>query len=144
MIKNISQKGENKTGWYEFDSVAKVHTTNELHRLMNKQISTVTVIGHDGNTSTPKYKGDIYLPHNGNTVCLRNVLYHRTYSNLISGLKVLKVSTIEFGEMVILKHGPDVVYDMERTPERWWVKLDNLGPGGKKVLIREVATDIQK
>ena len=61
-IDDIPPKGEDKTGWYEFDSGAQAHTTNELHRLTNKQPSTVMVTDHDGNITTPEYKGDIYLP----------------------------------------------------------------------------------
>ena len=59
-----------KKGWYEFDSGAQAHTTNELHRLIDKRQSTAKVMGHDGSTTTPVYEEDIYLPHNGNTVRL--------------------------------------------------------------------------
>lgn len=98
------------TGLYKFDSGAQAHTTNELHRLINKRPSTAKVTEHDGSITTPTYEGDIYLPHNGNTIRLRNVLYHPQYSNLISRHKLTKVCTIEVGERVILKHGQDVVY----------------------------------
>ena len=136
-IKLISHKN----GWYEFDSGAQAHTTNELHRLVDKRTSSVLVSGHDGHSTKAQYERDIYLPHNGHTIRLRNVLYHPQFSNLVSGLKVAKVCTLQLDkERVRLYHGKDEVYNMERDNTGWWIKPDDLNG----VSIKEVGTDAQK
>ena len=77
----------NRNGWYEYDTGAQVHTTNEKHRLINPRSCTTGIQGHDGHTTQAELIGDIELPHNGQIVVLCNVLYHPTFSNLVSGLK---------------------------------------------------------
>ena len=64
------------SGWYEFNLGAQAHTTNELHRLIDKQPSTAKVIGHDRSITTPEFKGDIYLSNNG-------ILFANTMSSTI-------------------------------------------------------------
>ena len=143
---SIYKLTNNRTGWYEFDSGAQAHTTNELDRLVDKKISIVTVNGHDGHTTQAQYEGNIYLPHNGHTIRLRKVLYHPQFSNLVSGLKVAKVYTLQLSEQrVKLLHGQDEVYDMERDSTGWWIKPDDLGTNGAEELsIMTIGTDIQK
>ena len=80
-----------RPGWYEYNTGAQVHTTNEQNRLLNaKPYTGVGIQGHDGHTTKAELIGDIELPHNGHIVVLRNVLYHPSFSNLISGLRSTK------------------------------------------------------
>ena len=98
----------------------QAHTTNEQHRLYNKRPTSVQVCGHYGDLTTAEYEGDIYLPHNGNTVRISNVLYYTQFSNLVSGLKVTEICTIKLQEnKVTLFHRSDIVYDMERDNTGW-------------------------
>ena len=118
----------NRKGWYEYDTGAQTHTTNEKWRLTNPQPYTNGVQGHDGHITQAELIGDIVLPHNGKNVILRNVLYSPQFSNLISGLRSSKrVSILERADgQATLKIEEKIVYKMEVDSGGLWVKPDDL------------------
>ena len=98
MLKIAGQSSgqNNRIGWYEYDTGAQTHTTNEKWRLTNPQPYTNGVQGHDGHITQAELIGDISLPHNGKNILLRKVLYSPHFSNLTSGLRSTKrVSVLE-------------------------------------------------
>ena len=117
-----------RKGWYEYDTGAQTHTTNEKKRLINPKTYTNGVQGHDGHITQAELIGDICLPHNGNQIILRNVLYSPHFSNLISGLRSAKrVSILERAEgKATLKIEDKTVYQMEVDSNGLWVKPDDL------------------
>ena len=84
--------------------------------------------GHDGHTTKEELIGDIELPHNGYIVVLRNVLYHPSFSNLISGLRSTKhcsVLTRRDGKAV-LSIQDNNVYTMEDDETGLWIKPNDI------------------
>ena len=61
MVK-INKVGNGRTEWYEYDTGAQVHTTNEAHRLLNPQPCNATIQGHDGHNTKAELIGNIELP----------------------------------------------------------------------------------
>ena len=127
MIKAI--QSQRHSGWYEYDTGAQVHTTNERSRLLNARLYTGAGIqGHDGHTTRAELVGDIELPHNRQIVVLRNVLYHPSFSNLISGLRSTKhcsVLTRQDGKAVLSIQERNV-YTMEDDETGLWIKPDDI------------------
>ena len=118
----------NRTGWYEYDTGAQTHTTNEKWRLTNSRTYINGVQGHDGHVTKAELIGDINLPHEGKNIILRNVLYSPQFSNLISGLRSSKrVSVLEQANgKATLRIEDKTVYNMEVDPNGLWVKPDDL------------------
>ena len=84
--------------------------------------------GHDGHTTNAELIGDIELPHNGQVIVLRNVLYHPSFSNLISGLRSTKhcaVLTRQDGKAVLFIQEKNV-YTMEDDETGLWIKPDDI------------------
>ena len=128
MVKVAGQVLNNRTGWYEYDTGAQTHTTNEKNQLINPKPYTYRVQGHDGYTTKAELVGDISLPHNGKNVILRDALYSPQCSNLISGLRSSKkVSVLERANgQATLKIEDNTVHQMEVDPNGLWIKLDDL------------------
>ena len=93
-IAGQSSSQENRKGWYEYDTGAQTHTTNEKERMINPRPYNNGVQGHDGHITNAELIGDISLPHGGTNIMLRNVLYSPYFSNLISGLRSTKKCSI--------------------------------------------------
>jgi transposase InsO family protein len=72
--------------WFEFDTAATVHTTNQKHILMQPHSTSIKIMGHDGTKTKAELIGSVYLQHRGRTIELTEVYYHPKFSNLISGL----------------------------------------------------------
>ena len=129
-------QSNNRKGWYEYDTGAQTHTTNEKERLMNPQIYTNGVQGHDGHITQAELIGDISLPHNGRNVLLRNVLYSPHFSNLVSGLRSSKACSLTRNENhATLTIEDKNVYNMEADQSGLWIRPDDLG---KRVTILKV------
>ena len=128
MLKVAGQISENRKGWYEYDTGAQTHTTNEKRRLINPRPYTNGVQGHDGHITKAELIGDILLPHNGKNIILRDVLYSPHFSNLISGLRsAKKCSVLERDDgKATLKIEDKMVYQMEVDPNGLWIKPDDL------------------
>ena len=127
-IAGQSSSQENRKGWYEYDTGAQTHTTNEKWRLINPQPYTNGVQGHDGHITKAELIGDISLPHGGKNIILREVLYSPHFSNLISGLRsTKKVSVLERADgRATLKIEDKKVYQMEVDSNGLWVRPDDL------------------
>ena len=84
MIKIAGQTSSNqRKGWYEYDTGAQTHMTNEKWRLTNPRPYNNGVQGHDGHITQAELIGDITLPHKGKNIILRNVL---TVTNSVTSL----------------------------------------------------------
>ena len=81
---NLSEYEQN--GWFEFDSGAQAHTTNQEWRLINKRPTTATITTSNRTRTQAKWEGEVIL-HTplGRKVTLNNVLYHPSFYNLVSG-----------------------------------------------------------
>ena len=86
MIK-ASKIAPSRKGHYEFDTGAQVHTTNELWRLSDLRPGKI-ITACNGTTTQATYEGTLRMQHNGRKVILKNVLYHPSFYNLISGQRV--------------------------------------------------------
>ena len=122
-----NQSQEARKGWYEYDTGAQTHTTNERYRLINLRPYTNRVQGHDGHITYAELIGDISLPHNGKNIILRNVLYSPQFSNLISGLRSSKkCSLLRNGDRATLTVEDTNIYNMRADQNGLWVKPDDL------------------
>ena len=122
-----SNQSNNRKGWYEYDTGAQTHTTNEKERLINPQTYTNGVQGHDGHITQAELIGDISLPHNGRNILLRNVLYSPHFSNLVSGLRSSKTCSLtRNGNQATLTIEDKNVYNMEADQSGLWIRPDDL------------------
>ena len=83
-----------RKGWYEYDTGAQTHTTNEKERLINLRPDNDGLQGHDGHIAQAELIGDISLPHNWKNIMLWKVPYSPHCSNLISGLRSSKTCSL--------------------------------------------------
>ena len=138
MIKIAGQSPNqpNRKGWYEYDTGAQTHTTNEKERLINPKPYTNGVQGHDGHITQAELIGDISLPHKGRNIILRNVLYSPHFSNLISGLRSSKTCSLtRSGTQATLMVEDKDVYQMEADQNGLWVKPDDLKEQKEKRIV---------
>ena len=82
-----SRVEQNRTGQYEFDTGAQVHTTNELWRLTDLKPGR-TITACNGTKTTALHEGTLRMRHNERDIILKNVLYHPSFYNLISGQRI--------------------------------------------------------
>ena len=92
MIKIGRVKRQN-AGWYEFDTGAQAHTTNEKWRLTELKPGQ-DITGFNGVTTTSECSGTMTMRHGGRDIILKNVQYHPKFCNLISGQKLQNFSLI--------------------------------------------------
>ena len=114
MIRVGKLKRQN-SGWYEFDTGAQAHTTNEKWRLSNIQPGR-NITGFNGTTTTSECQGTMSMRHNGRDIILKNVQYHPRFCNLISGQKLSKFTlscSKENGTQVLINKG-DILYQISR------------------------------
>ena len=102
------------SGWYEFDTGAQAHTTNEKWRLNNIQPGR-NITGFNGTTTTSECQGTMTMKHNGRDIILKNVQYHPRFFNLISGQKLPEFALTcgKDGTQVTINKG-DVLYQISR------------------------------
>ena len=82
-----SRVSQDRTGQYEFDTGAQVHTTNELWRLTDLKPGR-TITACNGTKTTALHEGTLRMRHNERDIVLKNVLYHPSFYNLISGQRI--------------------------------------------------------
>ena len=113
MIRVGKLKRQN-SGWYEFDTGAQAHTTNEKWRLSNIQPRR-NITGFNGTTTTSECQGTMTMRHNGRDIILKNVQYHPRFCNLISGQKLPEFALIcgKDGTQVTINKG-DILYQISR------------------------------
>ena len=102
------------SGWYEFDTGAQAHTTNEKWRLSNIQPGR-NITGFNGTTTTSECQGTMTMRHNGRDIILKNVQYHPRFCNLISGQKLPEFALTcgKEGTQVTINKG-DILYQISR------------------------------
>lgn len=114
----------NRTGYYEYDTAASHHTTNELGRLEDVKTGlSLKVEGHDGTESTCSTMGTLVFSHNNRTIRHEQCLYDPTYSNIISGLRMPDKHILKMdGGKAELKIGRKILYKMEKDEQGMWIK----------------------
>ena len=116
---------QNRTGQYEFDTGAQVHTTNELWRLTDLRPGK-TITACNGTKTTAIHEGTLKIKHNGRDITLKNVLYHPSFYNLISGQRVKGDFDIKGrGNSVDIEVNGETLYHAERDISgTMWIKPD--------------------
>ena len=89
----IGRVKRQNAGWYEFDTGAQAHTTNERWRLTDIKPGE-NITGFNGTTTTSEYSGTMTMRHGGRDIILKNVQYHPKFCNLISGQKIQNLTLI--------------------------------------------------
>ena len=90
---HIGRVKRQNAGWYEFDTGAQAHTTNERWRLTDIKLGQ-NITGFNGTTTTSECSGTMTMRHGGRDIILKNVQYHPKFCNLISGQKIQNFSLI--------------------------------------------------
>ena len=90
---HIGRVKRQNAGWYEFDTGAQAHTTNEKWRLTDIRPGQ-NITGFNGTTTTSECSGTMTMRHGGRDIILKNVQYHPRFCNLISGQKIQNFSLI--------------------------------------------------
>ena len=82
-------KTNNRTGQYEFDPGTQVHTTNELWRLDPKLLKPGwSITACNGTKTTALHEGTLTMNHNGRQIIFKNIMYHPSFYNLVSGQRI--------------------------------------------------------
>ena len=129
MIKRISTFA--KHGYYEYDTGAQVHTTNELWRLTNGTPG-ITITAANGTQTKAECSGTLNMTHQGREITLKGVLYHPKFYNLISGQKLGDHTTTSKGNhMEVRLPDSSLLYKIERDANgTMWIK-----PGGPTKVV---------
>ena len=124
MIK--AERINNRTGQYEFDTGAQVHTTNKLWRLTNLKPGR-TITACNGTKTTALHEGTLRMRHNKRNIILKNILYHSSFYNLISGQRIKGDFDIQGrGATVNICINGEVLYLVERdNAGTMWIKPDD-------------------
>ena len=124
-----------RTGQYEFDTGAQVHTTNELWRLTDLRPGK-TITACNGTKTTALQEGTLKMKHNGRDIILKNVLYHPTFYNLISGQRVPGIEVRNIDGLKVLTNNK-ILYSIEQDPNgTMWIKpTDTYVPVNKVTLM---------
>ena len=118
-------KLNNRTGQYEFDTGAQVHTTNELWRLQKDSLKPGrTITACNGTKTTAIYEGTLKMKHNGRDIILKNVLYHPSFYNLISGQRIPGIELRNLEGLKVLTNG-EILYSIEQDAGTMWIKLED-------------------
>ena len=127
MIKRVSTFA--KHGYYEYDTGAQVHTTNELWHLTN-QSPGITITAANGTRTKAECSGTLNMTHQGRLITLKGVLYHPKFYNLISGQKLGDHTTTSKGtHMEVRLPDNSLLYKIERDANgTMWIKPDGLIP----------------
>ena len=121
-------KVNSRTGQYEFDTGAQVHTTNELWRLEQGTLRPgKTITACNGTKTTAVHEGTLRMKHNGRDIILKNVLYHPDFYNLISGQRVsgIELKRDALGLRVFTNGEP--LYTIEQDSGTMWIKPEDSG-----------------
>lgn len=129
-------KINNRTGQYEFDTEAQVHTTNELWRLQPESLRPGrTITACTRTKTTAVHEGTLEMTHNGRQIILKNVLYHPSFYNLISGQRVPGIELRNLDGLKVLTNG-ETLYSIEQDAGTMWIKpTDTYVPVNKVTLM---------
>ena len=119
----------NRTGQYEFDTGAQVHTTNELWRLTELRPGRTITACNDTKT-TALHEGTLTMKHNGREIILKNVLYHPSFYNLVSGQRVkgVELKKDQKNVLKVFTNGEEL-YAIDQDPTgTMWIKPDDGKP----------------
>ena len=135
MIK-AGKLANNRTGHYEFDTGAQVHTTNELWRLTNLRPGR-TITAWNGTKTTAIHEGTLKMKHNGQEIILKNVLYHPSFYNLISGQRIedMELRKDHKSQLTVFS-GKNPLYRINRdngTKGTMWIKPDGKYPATEEI-----------
>ena len=130
-----------------YDRAASHSTSNNKNLLTDIRSANLSVKGHDSTTTTCPTIGTMTIKHNGRKISHEETLYHKTYSNMISGQR-LPAHTMMVEEKtaeIRLKGKTGVLHSMSRDDDGGnWIKPDE--PPQEKVAIKnvEAAEDIHE
>ena len=130
-------KVHNRTGQYEFDTGAQVHTTNELWRLTDLRPGR-TITACNGTKTTAVHEGTLKMEHNGRDIILKNVLYPPTFYNLISGQRVKNIELRRdntHGLRVFTENEPLYTIDQDSHGTMWIRPTDTYVSVNKATLM---------
>ena len=114
----------NRVGQYQFDTAAQVHTTNELWPLDPESLRPGrTITACNGTKTTAIHEGTLKMKHNGKDIILKNVLYHPSFYNLISGQRVPEIELRNIERLKVLTKG-EILYSIEQDSGTMWIKPD--------------------
>ena len=114
-----------RTGQYEFDTGAQVHTTNELWRLDSTTLRPgKTITACNGTKTTALHEGTLRMKHNGRDITLKNVLYHPTFYNLISGQRVPEIELRNLQGLKVFTNGEELYSIIQDVNGTMWIKPD--------------------
>ena len=132
----------NRTGQYEFDTGAQVHTTNELWRLTDLKPGR-TITACNGTKTTALYEGTFRMRHNERDILLKNVLYHPSFYNLISGQRVknIELKRDQSSQSLRVSTNGEVLYIIDQdSTGTMWIKPEDREPtvGINKVTLMDL------
>ena len=138
MIK-AGKVSNDRTGQYEFDTGAQVHTTNELWRLTNLKPGR-TITACNGTKTTALHEGTLKMRHNERDIILKNVLYHPSFYNLISGQRIKGDFDIQGrGSSVNVCINGETLYLAERdNSSTMWIKPTDTNVTVNKVTLMDL------
>ena len=128
-----------RTGQYEFDTGAQVHTTNELWRLTDLRPGR-TITACNGTKTTAIHEGTFRMRHNERDIILKNVLYHPSFYNLISGQRIRGDFDIQGrGSKVNICTNGETLYLAERDNSgTMWIQPTDTYVSVKKVTLMDL------
>ena len=126
MIK-AGRTSNNRFGQYEFDTGAQVHTTNELWRLSDLRPGK-TITACNGTKTTALHEETLKMRYNERDIILKNVLYHPSFYNLISGQRIKGDFDIQGrGSKVNICINGETLYLAERdNTGTMWIKPEDI------------------
>ena len=121
----IGRVKRQNAGWYEFDTGAQAHTTNEKWRLTDLKPGQ-NITGFNGTTTTSECSGTMTMKHGGRDIILKGVQYHPHFCNLISGQKLQNFSLECNNKGTKVKVNNDTLYHINRglTGTMWIIPED--------------------
>ena len=121
----IGRVKRQNAGWYEFDTGAQAHTTNEKWRLTDIKPGQ-NITGFNGTTTTSECSGTMTMKHGGRDIILKGVQYHPRFCNLISGQKLQKFTLKSDQDGTRVEINNDTLYNISRgiTGTMWIIPKD--------------------
>ena len=119
---------QDRTGCYEFDTGAQVHTTNELWRLTDLRPGR-TITACNGTKTTALHEGTLKMIYNRRFIILKNVLYHPSFYNLINGQRLKHLNILTKGTNTEVRTEGEILYNIDRdNTGTLWIKPDDKNP----------------
>jgi hypothetical protein len=112
--------------WFEYDTGASAHTTNQYHQLKNIRTTNIPVYGYDGSTTKCTTIGNLEFNHNRRKITIVNTLYHDSFSSLISGQLFKEYEITATENEAIIKVDEKTIYKADRINGKLWIKPDEV------------------